>query len=377
MYCSKCGARLEDGTQLCIICGNYTENHMTSSEPKKPLIKVISCIALVIVLIVTGVLGVKSYRKHNISERVQAIQDAYLEQDYNRALELAYKLPNKHQQYYVDFLLYAKEIDNWSGTCSELIDWLDTSFKSIDEHGYLDANLPDEYHWNCYGFYVRNAIEGFSKEELTEILAWYPSLKEYEEECFSEYFNLLCDNRDLFSISSGDGVLAISTVQIERNDERAENWYMLHKETVSEWRTDCNSEWVNNAIESFSVQMDDFHEDYWNDHSLSQYYDLSEKENIYVTEEAAINNYDVLNSRIKICVGILNLDNQFHDANDSMSYDEEMQEYYLSHNDMARELINIVHEVFDNAMPEITDGVGLTIAEAVEQSISSVLAQRS
>lgn len=320
-------------------------------------------VSVLLIIVVILSIGFRTFKQNQIYHKVQDLEHAYNIQDFDLALSLTGKLPDKYQHYYHDFIAYAKEINTWSGTCSELIDWFNAFFDQFASTEPIEIGLPEEYCWR-YSDRINNAREKFGEgEDYSKMLEWYPQLKQVEESCFSEFYNRMGDYSELFFPSEGEDPLSIPVDQIKEFDraiqEWCTQWFSYYHGLIQEMQDIFDSNLLMKYLNDFQSRMKKCYEAYL-ENSLSRLYDISDDmEFVSITKEVANINRLLFDSSI---VNTISSD-AFSDA--LRATDSYREDYYLKHNDIARELLDVIEIVFGCVEPTITDGINFTIGQTI------------
>lgn len=384
MYCRYCGKKIEDEESGCSTCA---KKYTGSSKKSVKRFKIILLIFLLLIstsIIIVGIVGLLQRKEDTTVQKLQTIEAACLDGNYDKASDIVDTIPVKYQQYFGEYINYAEKLDSWSGTRSELIEYLDIFFESIGGEEYIalleEDTLLLDYSLDLWGD-IDEAHGKFkeAKYELESMIVWEPELRDIQTECFTEYFSILYDIRDMLYCPPNQEKVEISILIINEFDARIEQWYFNYLTKLDDIRNKYSSETFNEYINSFNEDLAICYEAYENDFSLRNRYAVSNNLDVlYIHAENANNGYEHTDTLITLTIQEVLQDTMLNNLykNNFAIVSEETKEYFYSHCDAAQNLLDIINDVFPNVMPEIYDGKGPTIFDAVEDSINKVVEVR-
>lgn len=243
------------------------------------------------------------YIRPDNAAKFDEVRRAFDAGNFSRALELSKELPEPYEDLYGEMLSRRIELDSWSGSGEELFDWLIEFSEELDYYA-----LPDDA-------YSENAqlLETAAKKlhdfaetrgELENSFAWYPKFCQVQQEFYPQYLSLLIANRDLFASESRDGIVTISCRTMLELDAGMDELYKTTREKLVTLRVDYDlseddAEMISNELELLLECMNHYRED----GRVSRRYDIAGEEYIYISEEDAKNNYEVMTNLCLYFVG--------------------------------------------------------------------------
>ena len=393
MYCRKCGAEVVDGSYFCSACGQELQLPVMSqnkenknNKSNKKRVRIIAAISVVLVLVLST-LGIVSFLSGNedaLVRKIQSIETSCLNRDYDTAKEYADNLPTKYRQYFSEYIRYAEEIDSFSGTCAELIDYLEVCFDAVDGASYIvdcsEDTLLCDYNLDFWD----NVEEAYgklkeNKELLIQMIDLNPKLCGVEAECFSEYVSILYDCRDIIYCPPTQSRVEVPNKTIGELDARVAQWYAYYLSEADRIRNEYSSEIVDEYIDSFVEALDTSYKEYKDTISLSNLYDISDDSGIlYILIDDAERDYEYIDKLITLTIQKVLQDSMIDNLykTNFAIVSEGTKEYFYSHNDAAQQVLDIINDVFPGVMPEISDGKGLTISETVNNSVNKAIEER-
>lgn len=250
MFCKNCNESISDSAKFCNKCGcavhtEKSEAHTSDNEKVKPekeaidshesdfslpkksskvkkkkaLIIAVSLV-LVVALVVSGVIFIPQYienkRKQEIFEIYAILNDMneeYAAGNYEKAKELARKLPDSNKaESYIGVIEFREKMNDWSGTGESLLETFAAFCAEAENWSFYRENSGD----------VGHEIVGvdFSKINfqlipgLTEEYEAYPRLSEIAEGFFDDYYKLYFD---VYSLYEKGGFYYNEAVEINKN----------------------------------------------------------------------------------------------------------------------------------------------------------------
>lgn len=222
IYCKNCGTELKEDSNFCSKCGSNVSNadveqakvQKISNEDKtksRNIVKIMLLVGIIIVL-VAGVLGVDIYRNNKLASDIEAWYEAYESNQYDVANEIASNLDDPYKSYYLDYISFAIELDDWAGTDEQLCSWLEKLFVYCEEKGYADISFPDSVDSGyCVWAKVAEQQEVFEeqKDYILDAIIWQPEYCNLVEEYYTSMYEIMWKNRELLQTTAVDGLIWI------------------------------------------------------------------------------------------------------------------------------------------------------------------------
>lgn len=328
-------------------------------------IKTITAIILIISIVIVGIVCAEKHKENKLVQDIQYVCLAYESQNYDYAIELARNLPEKYKEYYLDFIRYAKDIDEWEGTGKNLYVWLKAVFEKSETYKQLEfpegVSKANKLWENVYD--EKEQYDKSYEMQLMNAFDLYPQFYKIQENFYSNYFRLLWGNRELFAIASQNGVVAIPVSSILALDEEMSQLHDTSNDALQKIKINNAEEILLDSITEFEKSLDECYIDYQEHYALTVLYEIDGKTCIYITEENAQNNYDVQYKMITLneISNSINLDTVTYSL---MGLDEE---YMVKLSEPTRIVVSSVIKIFQFSKPSIVDEDYKTMEEIVEE----------
>lgn len=288
------------------------EEMINVKSRKRKIIIILFELFLIALLCLVIWFVVKEYQKGKMLNQIENICGLYHERQYEEALLFAEELPEQYRGYYTDFLLHAIQLENWEGSSEELYNWLSDCLADAEENGYGEMKFPEDLRFDYYmlwgdDFYGESTISRREQEKIEDTFIWYQQYYNTMADFYIQYFDLLLENRELFTNKVSRGTVRIRTAVIEDIDERMRR---LCDSTIY-WLEDLTqSESIDGEFKEMFDETEKWlewvYDNYISSYSLSEIYSLGEDEEVfYIDEEDAWHNYKVLSNRIRIDIDYL------------------------------------------------------------------------
>ncbi|MBQ3162968.1 MAG: hypothetical protein IJC02_00265 [Lachnospiraceae bacterium] len=291
--------------------------------------RIVGIILVVIAIVMVLFFGFKYYKEKPLYDGVRATYNAYQQGEYQQALAEANKLEEPYKSYYVDYINYAIEINEWNDTDDALYAWLLEFYESYKKYSQVDFtnNIKNMKLWDVP---IEEPVFEAELEYIEEALVWYPQYCTVKNSFYDHLFSQMKKNSDLYLAVPEDGYVKICAPEVAADYEAMKVSYDGFVKCIEDIRSSYKmNEEFNSYLDEELLVMKDFYENGYIRSSLYTIYEdaINEKSSgvviagqsrddfLYVSEENAKHNYElILNNYDAIVYGGESIEDMFMEA---------------------------------------------------------------
>lgn len=248
-------------------------------------------IAIVILIVGVIICIVRTLTYQHEEKLFEEVYDCYSSGEFYDALSLAKKLPKPYNRYYCAYINCRVDLDRWEGTGPELLDWLKNALETIDAKNE-DYNALDKLYIcsNCTEI-QQDFLDNY--DWLKSAFVWHPQAEKVIDGFWEGFDDIFSRSYDLFAIEPEYEIVTIPCQEIRALDEEMDQLYSDSINSLNEIIVEYNI--GDNSFYDIKWRKDDItsgYTSYSEYFSLSCIYDIDGKENLYISAQAANNNYN-------------------------------------------------------------------------------------